>query len=591
MPDRDPDPDPAVATPEADRGRAWVDALVALAVGLATLGALVATSGDYGMVWDEGHTVRRDRVLADWFARVFDPPTPSARSEAFSRRVLERCWPFSREEPDGHPPFYALLGLAGWRLSRDFLDPLTSYRFGPMALASLAVGVVNYHLARRYGRLAGATGAASLILMPRVFSHAHYAHYDMPMTSLWLLAQVAFSAALRSPRGAWAWALPFGVSLGLAMGTKFTGWFAPVPALLWTFAAEGPSLWNRLFGSSPPLRGDRTAGTRATLPGVVALAVGLPVAALVLVLIQPPWWADPIDGVRRFLVSNLSRSQTKPIPTMYLGRFYAFSLPWHNTLVLTAVTTPVFVLALGAVGLVRGLALRGKAADPVNTLWVLSWGVLMVVRALPSAPGHDGVRLFLPSVASLAVLAGVGVSTLTRVSGSKRLARAGVLLGVLAAGECALGLARFYPYTLSYYNAAIGGLPGAERAGFELTYYWDTMAGPFFDWLRERDRAEPGRVELRFPNPLVNVIYLKEWGKIPKDVRVLGFDPTSRTDYVLQRRRGVYYPYDWWLERHGTPSFVVRREGVDLLRVYPFSEAFKAFKETKDEPIPAYLRN
>ncbi len=37
----------------------------------------------------------------------------------FDRQVLAWFWPFAREEPHGHPPFYALLGLAG-----DVLDPV-----------------------------------------------------------------------------------------------------------------------------------------------------------------------------------------------------------------------------------------------------------------------------------------------------------------------------------------------------------------------------------------------------------------------------------------------------------------------------------
>ena len=35
----------------------------------------------------------------------------------------------------------------------------------------------------------------------------------------------------------------------------------------------------------------------------------------------------------------------------------------------------------------------------------------MVLRALPNAPGHDGVRLFLPAFAFLACLAGIGLAT------------------------------------------------------------------------------------------------------------------------------------------------------------------------------------
>jgi hypothetical protein len=47
--------------------------------------------------------------------------------------------------------------------------------------------------------------------------------------------------------------------------------------------------------------------------------VALPLAAVVLFAVQPPWWFDLLDSVRRFLLSNTTRSLTKPLPSMYLG--------------------------------------------------------------------------------------------------------------------------------------------------------------------------------------------------------------------------------------------------------------------------------
>ena len=530
------------------------------------------------MVWDEGHTVRRELVLADWFARLAAAPDADSRAALFSRIELEHSWPFSREEPDGHPPFYALLGLAGWWATRGWLDPLTAYRFGPMALTSATLGVLFFHLARRSGRLAGATAIGCALVMPRIFSHAHYAHYDMPVSCLWVLSLVAFAAGLRSR---W-WAVPFGVLTGLAAGTKFTGWFAPAAPVLWTAVAEGPAVVRLLF-SAP-----RSTAPKARYCGVPVLAVGLPIAALILTAIQPPWWADPVVGVQRFLVSNLTRSETKPIPTLYFGRPYEFSLPWHNTLVLTAVTVPLATLVLAAVGVASGLARR--RSDPEGLLWVLSWAVLMVVRALPNAPGHDGVRLFLPSILSLAVLAGLGAAALARALRPRGLGWAAGLVAAVAVGESAVGVAQLYPYTLSYYNAALGGLRGAERSGFELTYYWDTLGPEFLAWVRDRDRDGPGRLELRFPTKLVNIGYLRDWGVLPRRVWVVSYEPATRPDYVLQRRRGLYHPSDWWLERHGMPTFTVRRQGVDLLRVYSVEETVRAFYATKDVPMPEHLR-
>jgi hypothetical protein len=212
----------------------------------------------------------------------------------------------------------------------------------------------------------------------------------------------------------------------------------------------------------------------------------------------------------------------------------------------------------------------------------------MVVRALPNAPGHDGVRLFLPSILSLAVLAGLGAAALARMLRTRGLGWAAGLAAATAVIEAAVGVAQLYPYTLSYYNAALGGLRGAERSGFELTYYWDTLGPEFLAWVRDRDG--PGRLELRFPTELVNIRYLREWGVLPRSVWVVFYEPATRPDYVLQRRRGLYHPSDWWLERHGTPTFVLRRQGVDLLRVYPVEETLRGYYATRNVPMPPHLR-
>ena len=144
---------------------------------------------------------------------------------------------------------------------------------------------------------------------------------------------------------------------------------------------------------------------------------------------------------------------------------------------LTAVTTPALVLVLGLLGI--GSTLVRANTDREGLLWFLSWAVLMLVRALPIAPGHDVERLILPSLASLSILAGLGVGVLAEWLRSRRLGLIAPVLAGLAIGECVLGIVQTYPYNLSYYNLAVGGPRGAERLGFEPTYYWETL-GPEF---------------------------------------------------------------------------------------------------------------
>jgi hypothetical protein len=450
-----------------------------------------------------------------------------------------------------------------------------------MLLTALTIGVVYAHLACRRGRLAGALAAVLFVAMPRLFAHAHYAHYDMPMTCLWLLAQIAFVASLSS---AW-WAVPLGVVLGLSAGTKFTGLFTVVPAIAWVTLIEAlPQFGRHTRGTAAPARSPRR--------GLRALSIALPLAALTLYAIQPPWWVKPVAGPLRFLASNLSRAKTQPLATLYFGQTYAFALPWHNTIVLTVITTPILVLLLSIIGIAACLA-RGRQ-EPWALIWPLSWATLMIVRALPNAPGHDGIRQFLPSVASLAILAGMGVAWLAErlETGWRRVVPP--LLATVAIGECIFGIARTFPYTDSYYNSAIGGLKGAERSGFELTYYWETAGPEFLDWARQQARTKP--ITLAFPMDATNHKLLREWGEIPPEVRVVDLnDPPAgkpiRSDYfILQRRRGLYYPSDRWLDRHGHPVFAIHREGVDLLRVFTVDEDEEAARRTRNEPVPWHLR-
>ena len=450
-----------------------------------------------------------------------------------------------------------------------------------MVLTAVTVGVIYNHLARRRGFLAGGVAAVLLVAMPRSFAHTHYAHYDMPMTCWWLLAQIAFVASLKSR----AWAIPFGVALGLSAATKFTGLFAAVP----------PTVWVALVEVLPRIahRGNRQrGGQRPPWPGLRALSIALPLAVLTLYAVQPPWWVEPVAGPYRFLASNLTRAKTQPLATLYLGDIYEFSLPWHNTLVLTAITTPGLVLALSMIGIAACLS-RARV-ESWALIWPLSWLTLMIVRALPNAPGHDGIRLILPSVATLAILAGMGAAWLTERHQIGWRRAVAPLLAAASVGECLVGTVRTYPYTDSYYSVTIGGLQGVERSGFELTYYWETAGPEFLNWARTEASRKP--ITLAFPMDATNHTLLREWGHIPPDVRIVDLnEPPAgkpvRSDYfVLQRRRGLYYPSDRWLDQYGHPVFAIRREGVDLLRVFTVEEDLEAADRTRNQRIPRYLR-
>src|SRR5207245_1864046 len=98
-------------------------------------------------------------------------------------------------------------------------------------------------------------------------------------------------------------------------------------------------------------------------------------------------------------------------------------------------------------------------------------------RMLPT-PAHDGVRLMLPTFFFLAGLAGWGFQIIERLLAGFRAEEHPIapILAVVAGFLLlppAYWLFQTHPYELSYYNGLVGGLAGAQRLGFEPTYWYD----------------------------------------------------------------------------------------------------------------------
>jgi hypothetical protein len=138
------------------------------------------------------------------------------------------------------------------------------------------------------------------------------------------------------------------------------------------------------------------------------------------------------------------------------------------------------------------------------------------------------------------------------------------------------------------------GFPDArDEFANSITYYWETSGSEFLAWAGAAARGKT--ITLSFPMDATNHQLLREWGEIPPGVQIVDLNsppegqPKRPDYYVQQRRRGLYYPSDWWLEQHGHPVFAIRREGVDLLRVYTADEEQEAFRHTRHEPVPRFL--
>jgi hypothetical protein len=121
------------------------------------------------------------------------------------------------------------------------------------------------------------------------------------------------------------------------------------------------------------------------------------------------------------------------------------------------------------------------------------------------------------------------------------------------------------PVPLSYYSPIVGGLPGAARLGMEPTYYWDALTDDALDWLNVRAYGK-----VRFATYPTSWLYLRQTGRLRSDI--LPTDPGRWVWYVLQNRPGAFSPLDRALLERGRAIYVVQKQGVSLLWIFPYAE-------------------
>lgn len=466
----------------------WPSALVALAAWL-SVAICVDPAGSYpslpegpGLTVDEIFNVEQGVYLVEqarelgWYNLI-----PGVSIEAFRREngynpdhpPLGRYWLGFHHQcamtlvppdlPDG--PFVAACA----RFGSATAFALTIWLVGAFASAmahegradSTAIGI-----AASTWNWDGLLASLALVLMPRVYGHAHLA-------SLETVTNLTCSGAVLCV--AWLWrgsdpprALPAGVAgvvMGLALLTKIQAVLIPIPIIVMALLR-----WR----------------LKAIAPIVVwgITAVGL------FFLSWPYLWQNPIGHLLEYLGRTTNRVT---LYCFYLGTRYADkAVPWHYPFVMFAVTVPV---GLHLLGLCSALPCRRKPSpsplpdrqcrtSPFAKFSADCWqcGIVLaclifplIVFAMPGVAVYDGERLFLTVFPLWAVLIGRGAARLFEYAKSA-LGRplAMVALALLVAIQAGLNCC-YHPVYLSYYNELVGGRAGAENLGMEMNYWGDAV--------------------------------------------------------------------------------------------------------------------
>ena len=451
-----------------------------------------------GISWDEPVYFPLAKNYLAWAKNLGSPG-------AFSAETLEQVFGLN---PDyyQHPSLTKILPALTMAALERRMGKFWAYRMSAPILFGLLLAALYLRVAPVWGRRAGLAAALCLAAMPRFFVEGHIAATDAPLSAFWFLCAWAFEAACSRRRLA-----PLaGIAYGLLMSVKFSGFLIPVPLIVWGMIYRRRTmLW----------------------PTLALVALG----PLTFILLQPGAWYHPLAAPLLFIQRSASGEVWGRVWSVFLGQYYVFSPPWYYAPFLVLVTTPVLTLTLFLVGVIQ--AGRGRFRDPLAGSGLLHFGFFMALTMAPNAPLFDGVRLFLPVLVFLAVLAGSGFDSVVewmadRMQGLGHARRFTAVLTGLLAVSLVIPLLRIYPYGLEYYNALIGGVKGARERGMVTTYWWTVVTE---DTLAQINRTLPaGAVLSFFPmDPELWNLY-RELGLLRSDLRVT---EDSDFDYLLMLSR------------------------------------------------------
>lgn len=540
-----------------EMGESRTDGLAGTILATLTVLWLAHTASSLGFPRDEGFYFRAATDYARWFEVLFRAP-----DQAMNPSLIDGAWGYNHE----HPAFAKSLFSLSWLLLHKrwglISEPSLAFRLPAMMLMGLAVKLVYSLGARIWSRSVGLMGGLLLLLMPRVFFHAHLACFDVPIMTMWLACVYTYYRAETSR--AFRWIVACGVVFGLTLETKHNAWILPavfLPHALWVHG-------------------------RAMIISVRTGRVEVPASLLSMALIGPvvfvalwPWlWNDTLARVQEYINFHLNHAYYN-IEYLHENVFQPPS-PRSYAPVMILATVPSTTLVLAIAGLVRagrGAWVRDQESSSrlrsPELLFVLAMCAPIAVFFLPKTPIFGGTKHWLTAYPFLALFAGVGFEwsrerlvefVRSRVRFDHRSVSAAAFALVIVPPFAIT--AHSHPNGLSAYVPLVGGTAGGADLGLNRQFWGHTtqnVAGYL-------DEHAP-----RGARVFIHDTAWDSWARMIDEKRIrpdlIGVGSPTEADFALVQHELHMNEVDygiWTAYETRSPVYVSTHDGVPIVSVY-----------------------
>jgi hypothetical protein len=506
---------------------------------LTAVALLAVTLSAYGITWDEPIYQHAAVEIKTWlglpFSGMLDPKQIDQHW---------RCDPLRNIHPSGLKWIYLAAQTAiPWEP-----DPFVQNRLLTILLVTAAL-ILFFHWVFPGQPIQIGISIGLLFLMPRFFAHCHFAATDLPMIGCLLVLACCLDRFFDS-RLFWVSALP----LAFLACVKFTGLLLALPLLAITVLHARRGWKTVLFHS------------------LVILAA----SSLLFWLLNPDWWFSPLSRAAEFIQSTALRKDWTPFYVFFAGKLYLYRGPFYSPAVILLITTPLAHLFLGAAGIVSAWRQRLFLTDRKWQMILAGTITPILLLMLPISPTNDMERYLLPAFPFAVCFVALGLRSALRFAPPDKLSlnlESGKKAFVFTCLVLLIGWnigesVTFHPFELSYFNATVGGLPGAAKKGFEVNYWWEVLNDDALGQINEHCRGR----RVFFPISPTDHFFRQMI-----ELRKISFIPAAslqQADFILFYARpnipfweAAVLPRLRALGGQSQPVWALEKQGVTLLRL------------------------